>query len=122
MSERSRGDKWADVMRAQGAWVQKLPALLTGIPDWLMVKPGLGICLVEAKVIHPGGSAFVPPQCTRAQRFWLEVVARYGGQSYILVLGPDSWLMRRVDGRVVVISRGDFGAFAEPYPEGWSEA
>jgi hypothetical protein len=109
-------------MRARHAWVQKLPALLTGIPDWLMVKPGLGICLVEAKKLQEAGSAFVPSQCKRAQRFWLEVVARHGGQSYILVLGRDCWYMSRVEGKVRAISIEEFGEMAELYPGGWSGA
>ena len=121
MSERSRGDQWAEVMRARGAWVQKLPALIPGIHDWLMVRPGLGICLVEAKKLQEKGSAFVPSQCTRAQRFWLEVVARYGGRSYILVLGPDKWVMLPVQGKVKRISRQVFKQWAQSYPEGWVE-
>ena len=99
-----------------------MPALLTGFPDWLMVMPGLGICLVEAKKLQESGSAFVPSQCTRAQRFWLETVARFGGQSYILVLGRDCWYMSRVEEVVKAIPIEEFGEMAEMYPGGWSGA
>jgi hypothetical protein len=80
-----------------------------------MVKPGLGICLVEAKKLQEEGSAFVPSQCTRAQRFFLEVVARHGGRSFILVLGPRWWYMQQVMDRVKAISRRDFDALGEVY-------
>lgn len=124
MSERTRGDHWADAMRAQlGAWVQKLPSSVTsGIPDWLLVDPYLGNCFVEAKKLRPSGPAFVPDQCSRAQRFFLEAVARHGGEAHILVLGPDRWLMRQVRDIVREIPRKDFEALAVPYPEGWSDA
>ena len=123
MSERSRGDKWADVMRAEGAWVQKLPSSsLAGMPDWMLVWPPFGVCLVEAKKLQEKGSAFVPSQCSTAQRFFLEVVARHGGHSFILVLGPDRWYMQKVLLTVSPVFRDIFDALAEPYPEGWSEA
>lgn len=117
-SERILGNDWAEVMRDRGAWVQKLPASsLAGLPDWLMVHPDVGICLVEAKKLRNSGAAFLPSQCSRAQRFFLEVVARYGGKSRVLVLGPDSWFMWRVTGwgGVAPLDRAVFEQHAEAY-------
>lgn len=115
-SERDRGDLWAEVMRAWGAWVHKLStSVFSGLPDWLLVHPSLGITLVEAKKLQESGAAFVPSQCTRAQRFFLEVVSRYGGSCYVLVLGPDSWYMQRVEGSVEALAREVFDALAKPY-------
>ena len=122
MSERSRGDQWADVMRARGGWVQKLPcSSLAGLPDWLLVMPPWGISLVEAKKLQEKGAACVPSQFTRAQRFFLEVVARHGGHSFILVLGPDRWYMEKVLLTAGPVFRDIFEALAEPYSEGWKE-
>lgn len=122
MSERSRGDKWAEVMRARGCWVQKLSTSdFSGLPDWLLVHPTFGNCFMEAKKLQEKGSAFVPSQCTRAQRFFLEAVARHQGQAYILVLGPVNWCMARVREEVKVMTRKEFRAMAESYPRGWKE-
>ena len=113
-SERVLGDDWAEVMRARGDWVVKLPSSsMAGLPDWLWVRGPSRF--VEAKKLQERGSAFVPSQCTRAQRFFLEAVARHGGLSYVLVLGPDSWYMQRVFDHVVAISREVFEAKAEAY-------
>jgi hypothetical protein len=114
-SEKALGTKWAEFQRGMGNWVVKLPASsLAGLPDWLLVDP-LGISLVEAKLLQPRGNAFVPSQLTRAQRFFLEVVARHGGRSYVLVLGPESWFMMPVRDHVTALSRRIFDQLAEPY-------
>lgn len=104
-SERTRGDKWAEFLERRGAWVQKLPASsLAGLPDWLVVSStGAGSRLVEAKVLQTRGAAFVPSQCTGAQRFFLEAVARHGGQASILILGPDGFYEEIVDPDVGVV-------------------
>ncbi len=94
MSERSKGDQWADKERADGAWVMKLPASVTaGIPDWLHVKPGQGISLVEAKTLNAVVEAQgVPAQaCSGAQRFILSMVEQYGGRARMLILGKVSY-------------------------------
>lgn len=120
-TERGRGNLWAELMRAAGWWVQKLPcSALSGLPDWLAVCRHYGITLVEAKKLQPKGAAFVPSQCTRAQRFFLEVVARYGGRTFVLILGPETWMMVEVEARVGVrrVNRREFNFFSQPYLEG----
>lgn len=115
MSEKSLGELWAEEMRGEGSWVEKVPAILTGFPDWLMVRRPEGICMIEAKLLQEGGSAFMPSQCSRAQRFWLGVVARHGGAAFVLVLGPDAWYMERVKNKVKRISRRVFERLKCPY-------
>jgi hypothetical protein len=102
-----------------GNWVCKLPASsLAGLPDWLLVCRPHGICLVEAKKLQPKGAAFVPSQLTKAQRFFLEVVARHGGMAFVLILGPGHWLMVRVEkGGVERVSRREFNFMSHPYLE-----
>ena len=76
----------------------KLPASsLAGLPDWLLVEPGQGVCLVEAKLRRPMGAAFVRSQLTRAQRFFLECVSRFGGIAYVLILDPSGFVEWCVD-------------------------
>lgn len=118
-SERQLGNRWAAFMRACGWWVCKLPASsLAGLPDWLAVGGPYGITLVEAKKLQPKGAAFVPSQCTRAQRFFLNAVARHGGVAFVLVLGPDTWLMQRVEKEGVQrINRRTFDFMSHPYLE-----
>ena len=114
-SERALGDRWATFQHGLGNWVCKLPASsLAGLPDWLMVDC-FGVSLVEAKKIQPKGAAFVPSQCTRAQRFFLEAVGRHGGRAYVLVLGPERWFMLPVFDHVTALSRVTFGELAETY-------
>lgn len=120
-TERGRGNLWAKGWRAAGAWVQKLPASsLAGLPDWLLVFPGRGICLVEAKLLRPKGHAFLPSQLSRAQRFFLSVVARHGGEAWVVVLGPESFLEVRVmpDGEIPRVKRSYFNFASVPYPLG----
>lgn len=98
MSERSLGDDWADLERAAGAFVMKLPASTTaGIPDWLHVKPGLGIGLVEAKQTQGcegfGLPAFALKQLSGAQRWILRTVARFGGRAQVLILDSDGYML-----------------------------
>ena len=113
-SERILGDDWAAVMRARGDWVVKLPSSsMAGLPDWLWVRGPSRF--VEAKKLQERGSAFVPSQCTRAQRFFLEAVGRHGGRAYVLVLGPDTWFMHQVHDHVVALSRVIYGQLAEDY-------
>jgi len=80
-----------------------------------MVHPAYGICLLEAKKAQEKGAAFVPSQCTRAQRFFLEAVGRHGGQAFVLVLGPSMWAMHEVRDQVVPLTRMDFDSYGEPY-------
>ncbi len=94
--ERTRGDLWAEKLRAQGCWVQKLPASsLPGVPDWLVGKDGGGgTRWVEAKTLeavrHNGSR---PAQaCTGAQRFFLDRVHRAGDTASVLVLGSQGYL------------------------------
>lgn len=85
-SERKLGDRWASWWRTRLAWVQKLPASgLSGVPDWLLVEPG-GTRFYEAKRRLEGRVAFKPAQLTRAQRFFLDQVARHGGRAGVVVL------------------------------------
>jgi len=117
-SERALGDRWAAKLRARGWLVQKLPSsALAGLPDWLVVHAHAeGTWLVEAKKLRAAGRwAFLPSQCTRAQRFFLEVIARAGGKTAILVLGPESWMLVSVCTTVQRVSRTDFEHAAEEY-------
>jgi hypothetical protein len=117
-SERALGNRWAKQLRDAGWWVQKLPSsALSGLPDWLAVSKHYGITLVEAKKLQPKGAAFVPSQLTRAQRFFLEVVSKYGGRAFMVILGPDAWMMVEVDSTCGVerISRREFDHMSEPY-------
>lgn len=70
---------------------------------------------MEAKKLQPTGSAFVPSQCTRAQRFFLEAVGRHGGLAFVLVLGPESWYMHQVFDRVGRLPRRTWQKLSEPY-------
>jgi hypothetical protein len=91
-SERALGDQWAETKRARGAWVQKLPASnLSGVPDWLLGY-GLGIAFVEAKRRLEGSTAYHPRQLTRAQRFFLDQVARHSGDARVVVLGEEGFV------------------------------
>lgn len=115
--ERKRGDDWADVLRGRGCWVVKLPgSSLAGVPDWLVVEPGLGIRLVEAKVRNHGRNAFVPSQCTGAQRFFLRNVSAFGGDARVLILDVEHWAEIPVepDG-VRVVEAWEFAVVAEGY-------
>jgi hypothetical protein len=115
-SERELGDLWAELHRSVGNWVQKLPSSdLSGVPDWVVVQKELGTCFMEAKKLQPKGAAFLVKQCTRAQRFFLEAVARHGGEAYILILGPDSFLEVRVVDKVKPVPRRHFDRFSVPY-------
>ncbi len=115
-SERKLGDQWAKLKRSQGAWVVKLPASsLAGLPDWFIVERRTGTRVVEAKLLQVKGSAFVPSQCTRAQRFFLECVNRHGGRASILILGPGEWAEIPVWGDVEAVSRDAFYREAKGY-------
>jgi hypothetical protein len=118
-SERALGDRWAELLRGRGCWVCKLPASsLAGLPDWLVVEPHAGIRLVEAKLKRRSGAAFLPSQLTRAQRFFLEVVSRFGGDSRVLILGPETWLEDQVlYGEVQPVEKDTFSWISEPYEE-----
>lgn len=94
----------------------KVPGVLSGFPDWLVVEPMLGIRVVEAKQLQAKGSAFVPSQCSAAQRLFLNAVARHGGAASVLVLGPDHYAEFFVgEGGVKAVSRGEFYGAARPY-------
>ena len=115
-TERALGNCWAKLMSNVGHWVQKLPASsLAGLPDWILVTAEVGIVLVEAKLLQSRGNAFVPSQCTKAQRFFLEAVSRHGGEAYVLVLGPESWYLHRVKGKVEFLAREVYDRFARSY-------
>lgn len=94
--ERKRGDRWAELLRSQGWWVQKLPASSTsGVPDWLRGHVDHGLVWTEAKTLEvvqqaPGRRPM--NACTVAQRFWLSQIVRYGGRASLLVLSEDCWL------------------------------
>ncbi len=107
--ERELGDRWAEKLRSLGAWVVKLPgSSLAGLPDWLVVQRPFGIRLVEAKVSQTVGAPFVPSQCTRAQRFFLEAIARHGGLASVLILGPESFYECRVYDTVRAVQWPEF--------------
>lgn len=93
--ERSRGDRWATLLRSQGWWVQKLPgSSVAGIPDWLRGHADHGLVWTEAKTLEavmrakgglPGNA------CTKAQQYWLNQLTRYGGQATLLLLDGGMW-------------------------------
>lgn len=118
--ERKRGDRWAEKRRAEGCWVQKLPGgSISGLPDWLVVEPGYGIRLVEAKVRQLQGSACTRAMFSTAQRLWLECIARYGGDARMLVLGEDDYaevrLANEFGGGVRHVSQSEYRRLAESY-------
>lgn len=117
--ERLRGDLWAAKLRREGCLVRKVPAWEAGVPDWMVVAPvthwAWGMRLVEAKQLQAKGSAFVPSQCSRAQRKWLEDVAQYGGHASILVLGPKGWAEFQVLDKVRRVTRREFQEAMQSY-------
>jgi len=94
VSERSLGDRWAELRRARGAFVQKLPASsVAGIPDWLLVHRPFGAQLFEAKRALEGAYAYVPEQLTAAQRFVLgQIARRWKPAAQLLILDETGYL------------------------------
>lgn len=92
--EKERGDKWADRLRRQGCWVEKLQPPPAGLPDWLVVDPRRGIRLVEAKTLEAVMAAACCPwaACSGAQQLVLHMVSEHGGQAAVLVLGEDGYV------------------------------
>lgn len=99
-SERSLGDEWAEVLRASGCWVQKLPATsMAGLPDWLVGRlgavGGVKARFVEAKTLAAvlGAKGKTPrAACSTAQQFFLDRWVQSGGRGSVLVLDESGWI------------------------------
>ena len=115
--ERSRGDDWAEGLKAAGCWVQKLPASsMSGLPDWLVGRlGGLHPRFVEAKAALDGGVVYRPNQVTNAQRFFLDRWVESGGRASILILAEDGWVEIEVDRAHLPLTRVQFDAIKWNY-------
>lgn len=91
--ETVRGNRWAEGLRMCGHWVEKLDASGNmGLPDYLVGIPRRGVRWVEAKVRQEEGSAFVPSQVERTQRWWLDQLVLHGARAGVVILGDQGYL------------------------------
>lgn len=88
------GERWANALRADGWWVQKLPATaMSGLPDYLVGRESDGVRFVEAKRSRATGSvAFRRDQLSLAQRFFLDRITEAGGMASVVILDEVGWL------------------------------
>ena len=123
-AERSRGDRWAEKLRASGCWVQKLPASsMAGLPDWIVGKIKVdvhqpGPRFVEAKTLEAVESAKgrIPANaCTTAQRFFLDRWTRSGGYAGLLILAEDAWIEISYESAHRPMKRREFDVIKRSY-------
>ena len=123
--ERSRGDRWAEKLRASGCWVQKLPSSsMAGLPDWTVGKiktdiHQLGPRFVEAKAAlsgtKPSSKVYDPEQVTAAQWFFLDRWSQSGGDASVLILAEDGWIEMSIGSAHRPMLRREFDVIKRSY-------